>query len=73
MREASDVFQRCLLAFDQHRGAIESVAARLMKANKLDPDGAVIISRTALALRAEPSIAALGGAKKIPPLKMRSG
>jgi Protein of unknown function (DUF1488) len=73
LREASDVFQRCLLAFDQHRGAIESVAARLMKANKLDPDGAVIISRTALGLRAEPSIGALGAAKKRGTAKSRKG
>ena len=63
LREESDVFQRCLLAFDQHRGAIESAAARLIEASKFDPDGAVTISRTVLALEMEPPLRALGAAE----------
>ena len=73
LREESDVFQRCLLAFDQHRGAIESAAARLMKANKLDPDGAVTISRTELVLQTEPPIAALGAGERRAAAKTRKG
>jgi Protein of unknown function (DUF1488) len=65
LREDADVFQRCLLAFDEHRGAIESAAARLIKANELDPDGAVTISGTALALEKEPPLRALGAAERI--------
>jgi hypothetical protein len=61
LREDADVFQRCLLAFDQHRSAIESAAARLLKSGELDQDGAVTISSTALALEMNPPLAALGG------------
>lgn len=60
LREESDVFQRCLLAFDQHRTSIESAAARLILTGKLDQDGAVTVSRAALGLEAQPPLAALG-------------
>lgn len=61
LREEADVYQRCLLAFDQHRAAIESAAARMLTAGELDEDGAVTISGTALALEINPPLAALGG------------
>lgn len=63
LREESDVFQRCLLAAEQHKAAIESAAERLIRAGQFDPDGAVTISRAALALEAEPPLAALDAGK----------
>ena len=60
LREEADVFQRCLLAFDQHRRAIESAAKRLIEAKRFDGDGGVTISRAALALEVEPPLVALG-------------
>jgi len=59
LREEADVYQRCLLAFDQHRAAIHTAAARLIEANVLESDGAVTVSKTALALETEPPLAAL--------------
>jgi Protein of unknown function (DUF1488) len=50
LREDADLFQRCLLAFDQHRNAIEAAATRLIGANVLEFDGAVMVSKTALTL-----------------------
>ena len=61
LREESDVFQRCLLAFEQHKDAIESAAERLIKADEFDADGAVTIPRDALALEAGHPLAALAG------------
>jgi hypothetical protein len=61
LREESDVFQRCLLAFEQHRPAIESAAERLIRAREFDADGAVTISTAALGLEVEPPLAALSG------------
>jgi len=66
LREESDVFQRCLLAFDEHRRAIESAAKRLIAAKRFDGDGGVTISRTVLALGAEPPLVALGTRDKKP-------
>jgi hypothetical protein len=63
LREESDVFQRCLLAFDQHRGSIQSAAARLIEASNFDPDGAVTITSSALALETAPPLRALGAAE----------
>jgi hypothetical protein len=40
LREESDVFQRYLLVFDQHRHTVESAAKRLIEAKKFDADGA---------------------------------
>jgi hypothetical protein len=59
LREETDVYQRLLLAFDQHRDAIHAAARRLIDAKVVDPDGAIVVSRTALALEAEPPLAAL--------------
>jgi hypothetical protein len=59
LREEADLYQRCLLAFDQHRAAIQAAAARLIEAGVLEPDGAVVVSKTALALETEPPLAAL--------------
>ena len=64
LREESGVFQRCLLAFDQHRRTVESAAKRLIEAKKFDADGGVTISRAALALEAEPPLMALGTSGK---------
>jgi ATP-dependent helicase YprA (DUF1998 family) len=59
LREDADLYQRCLLAFDQHRDAILAAARRLIVAGVMEGDGAVVVSRTALALEAEPPIDAL--------------
>lgn len=59
LREEADVYQRCLLAFDEHRNAILAAARRLIEAGVLESDGAVVISKTALALEAEPPMDAL--------------
>jgi ATP-dependent helicase YprA (DUF1998 family) len=59
LREDADLYQRCLLAFDQHRDAILAAARRLIAAGVAEGDGAVVVSRTALALEAEPPIDAL--------------
>jgi hypothetical protein len=59
LREDADLYQRCLLAFDERRDAIQATARRLIEAKVLEADGAVIISRTALSLEVEPPIAAL--------------
>jgi hypothetical protein len=48
-----------VLAFDQHRDAIHAAATRLIEANVIEPDGAVVVSKTALTLEAEPPLAAL--------------
>jgi hypothetical protein len=60
LREDADLFQRCLLAFDQYRSAIEAAATRLIGANVLESDGAVMVSKTALTLQAELPLTALG-------------
>jgi hypothetical protein len=74
LREEADVFQRCLLAFDAHRAAIESAAARLLMAGQLNEEGAVTISKTALALEVDPPLAALavGASAEKDPGKKRS-
>jgi Protein of unknown function (DUF1488) len=59
LREDADLYQRCLLAFDERRDAIQAAATRLIDANVLERDGAVVVSKTALALEAEPPLAAL--------------
>ena len=59
LREDADLFQRCLLAFDQHRSAIEAAATRLIGAKVLESDGAVMVSKTALTLEAELPLKAL--------------
>lgn len=59
LREEADLVQRCLLAFDAHRTAIESAAERLLTGGRIDEDGAVTISKAVLALEAAPPIAAL--------------
>jgi hypothetical protein len=59
LREDADLYQRCLLAFDQHRGPIQAAAKRLIEAGVVDLDGAVVVSRTALTLEAEPPLEAL--------------
>jgi hypothetical protein len=59
LREEADLYQRCLLAFDQHRDAIQAAARRLIEARPPESDGAVVVSKTALALEAEPPLTAL--------------
>ena len=59
LREESDLYQRCLLSFDQHRDAIHAAAMQLIEASVLTTDGAVIVSRTALTLEAHLPISAL--------------
>lgn len=60
-REEADLYQRCLLSFDQHRDAIQAAAIRLIDASVFTTDGAVIVSRTALVLEADLSISASSG------------
>jgi hypothetical protein len=59
LREEADLYQRCLLTFDQHRAAIHAAAARLIEADVHRSDGAIVVSKTALALETEPPLAAL--------------
>ncbi len=59
LREETDLYQRCLLVFDQHRAAIQAAAARLIEAKVRESDGAVVVSRTALALETQPPLEAL--------------
>jgi hypothetical protein len=59
LREEADVYQRCLLAFDEHRDAIEAAARRLIEANVAESGGAVVVSKSALALKPEPPLTAL--------------
>ena len=56
--DATDLYQRCLDCFDQHRDAIQAAAMRLIDASVLTTDGAVIVSRTALTLEADLPVAA---------------
>lgn len=53
LREEANLYQRCLLSFDQHRDAIQAATIRLIDAGILTSDGAVIVSRTALTLEAD--------------------
>lgn len=59
LREEADMYQRLLLAFDQHRDAIHAAARRLLEAKVVESDGAVVVSKTALALEVEPPLVAL--------------
>jgi hypothetical protein len=63
LREDADLYQRCLLAFDQQRDAIQAAAMRLIDENVLESDGAVVVSKTALSLQAEPPLSALASVK----------
>jgi hypothetical protein len=56
--DEADLYQRCLLSFDQHRDAIQAAAMRLIDASVLTAGGAVIVSRTALTLEADLPVAA---------------
>lgn len=53
LREESDLYQRCLLAFDRHKDSIQAVARRLLEAKGDDLDGALIVSGSALALASD--------------------
>lgn len=72
LREESDLFQRCLLEFDRHRRVIESTTGRLIRERRFDPDGAVTVSSSVLALEAEPALGALARSRaaerRSPPL-----
>jgi hypothetical protein len=63
LREDADLYQRCLLAFDHHKDLIQAAARRLIEAKVDDPDSAVVVSRAALALEAEPPLSALESVK----------
>ena len=58
LREDADVYHRCLLAFDQHRDAIQAAAVRLLKTSD-QLDGALVISRATLDLETETPLGAL--------------
>jgi hypothetical protein len=59
LRVDADSYQHCLLAFDQHKDSIQAAAARLIEASVMEPDGAVVVSRTALSLEVQPPLEAL--------------
>ena len=63
LREDADVYQRCLLAYDDHRDLIQAAARRLIEANLVTRDGAVFVSSNALALEAKVPLAALDCAR----------
>ncbi|HKA58496.1 MAG TPA: DUF1488 family protein [Gemmatimonadales bacterium] len=53
LREETDLFQRCLLAFDDHKDLIQAAARRLIAAKVDDLHGAVVVSSAALTFEAE--------------------
>jgi hypothetical protein len=59
LREEADVYQRSLLAFDQHRDLIHAAARRLLETKGDQLDGALVISRTTLGLETEIPLRAL--------------
>jgi len=63
LREDTDLFQRCLLAFDDHKDLIQAAARRLIAARPDDLQGAVVVSSAALTLEAEVPPSALETAK----------
>ena len=63
LREAADVYQRRLLAYDHHRDLIQAAARHLIEAKVGGLDGAVVVSSVALALQAEAPLAALDSAR----------
>jgi hypothetical protein len=54
----ADLYQCCLLSFDQHRDAIQAAAMRLIDVSVLTTGGAVIVSRAALLLEIDLPISA---------------
>jgi Protein of unknown function (DUF1488) len=63
LREDTDIYQRYLLAFDQHRDLIHAAARRLLETKGDQLDGALIVSSTALALEEKAPLSALEAAK----------
>ena len=59
LREEADIYQRCLLAFDHHKHLIQATARRLIAAKGDQLDGALVVSRAALALEEETPLPAL--------------
>jgi len=62
LREETDLFQRCLLAFDDHKDLIQAAARRLIAAKVDDLHRAVVVSSAALTLEAEVPHSALEAA-----------
>ena len=63
LREDTDIYQRCLLAFDHHKDLIQATARRLLAAKGDQLDDALVISRTTLALETKAPLSALEAAK----------
>jgi hypothetical protein len=63
LREDTDIYRRCLLAFDHHKDLIQATARRLLAAKGDELDGALVVTSTALALEAKAPLPALEVAK----------
>ena len=63
LREDTDIYQRCLLAFDHHKELILATARHLLAAKGDQLDGALVVTSTALALEAKAPLPALEAAK----------
>ena len=63
LREETDLFQRCLLAFDDHKDLIQAAARRLIAAKVDDFHSAVVVSSAALTLEEEVPLSALEATK----------
>jgi Protein of unknown function (DUF1488) len=59
LREETDTYQRCLIAFDAHKDLILATTRRLLAAKGDQLDLALVVSRVALALEAEAPLTAL--------------
>jgi hypothetical protein len=62
LREEPDIYLRCLLAFDAQKDVILATARRLLAAKGAQLDGALVVSRIALALEVEGPLPALEAA-----------
>jgi hypothetical protein len=51
-RDQAESYKQYLSAYDRDKDLIQAAAKRLIEANMLEPDGAVIVSRLAIALEA---------------------
>ena len=53
LREDTDIYQRCLLAFDHHKDLIQATARRLLATKGDQLDDALVVTSSALALEAK--------------------
>ena len=59
-RDEAEAYQHYLSAYDRNRDLIQASARRLIEANALEPDGAVIVSSVAIAVEDTTKLAPTG-------------